>query len=321
MSELLVREHALGLHALYAPPGCDECPTVERMEIQVPVELPRDAIRHVNGFTSLGEAIADIRRHRGRLFSDGKPPDPEPPEAADGNPWCDICRGGRQLADRSDPRVTTYVDCPGCKRAPWRIAKQYERLKLSIPARFQPCRLSTFPTTHPKQREVLAKLHAWLEDPEPSWLFMFGPTGRGKTGLAVALLYALADRGLSPAFSIITDLLTTIKATYGAPDGESESSILDVLYGGDIFVLDDLGSEYHRSSEDWTSEKIFQLIAGRHAALKRTIITSNLPLEQLERKLGHPRTIRRIVEATTPRWMIDFSRLPLIGDLRDADSP
>lgn len=230
----------------------------------------------------------------------------------DGNPWCDVCRGGRRLANRADPRLTSYVDCPGCKRAPWRVAKQYERLRLSVPARFLPCRLDTFPAAHPAQRRVLAQLHSWLNDPGPSWLFLYGPTGRGKTGLAVALLFALAERGYSPAFTIITDLLSTIKATFGSADGDSESSILDMLYGGDIFVLDDLGSEYHRTGEDWAAEKIFQLIAGRHAALKRTIVTSNLSLDQLEHKLGNARTVRRIVEATTPKWVIDFRDLPLI---------
>lgn len=314
----ILTEHEQGLHDQFGvqPRSCTACwPN----GAPPPPEPPKPAANpappiSTSGWKSLGESLEELKRRRGgRFFGDGQAPDPEPPEAPDGNPWCDRCHGARSLAVRHDRAPTTYVPCPECRMAPWRIEKQHARLKLTIPARFASCRLETFPIRHPAQREAVEKLRAWLADPEPSWLFLSGPTGRGKTGLAVALLYALADLGHSPAFAIVTDLLTTLKSTFGSADGESESSILDVLYGADVFVLDDLGSEYHRSGEDWAAEKIFQLIAGRHAALKRTIITSNLSLDQLETKLGHPRTVRRIVEAATPRWIVDVRRMPQIA--------
>lgn len=316
MSSLLLREHGLGLHELYRPPACPNCTPDSLVGVQV-VEMPAPIVpsrpSHVDGFVSLGEAIQRLRDPRtGAFFGDGQPPDAEAPETPDGDPWCDTCRGARFVAIRADRTPTTYAPCPHCARAPWRIAKQYERLKLTVPAHFRACRLDTYPQATQDQRDLVAKLRRWLDSPGRPWLFLTGPTGRGKTGLGVALLFALADRGYSPAFSIMVDLLATIKATFGGPDGDTEASILDVLYGADVFVLDDLGSEYHRSAEDWTSEKIFQLIAGRHAADKRTIITTNLSLEQLQRKLGHPRTVRRIIEATTSEWMIDFRGLPLL---------
>lgn len=316
-ADLYATEHARGLHEKhYAPPGCPECPQPppgSTAALKASFDQLHDQVALTNRQAEHGNLAPALERLRRGFIVDQLDEPDLGPQAPDGNPWCERCRGGRQLAVRVGREPTTYVACPDCKRAPWRIAKQHERLDLTVPERFKACRLGTFPTFHPGQRDTIERLRAWLLDPEPSWLFLFGPTGCGKTGLAVGLLYALADLGNVPAFSIITDLLSTIKASFGSVDGESESSILDVLYAADVFVLDDLGSEYHRGSEDWTSEKIFQLIAGRHAAMKRTIITSNLSLDQLQTKLGHPRTVRRIVEATTPRWIVDFRRLPQIA--------
>lgn len=306
-AELFATEHARGLHELYAPPNCPECPPRPSSPQPAPAPLAEPAPAAQG---NLGPALERIRRG----FVIDQVDEPElGPQAVDGNPWCGRCHGARQLAVRNGRDLTTYTHCPDCKRASWRISKMHSRLDLTVPERFKHCRLETFPAHHPAQREMVAQLRSWLADTEPSWLFLFGPTGFGKTGLAVSLLYALADLGNVPAFAIITDLLSTLKATFGSADGESESSILDVLYAADVFVLDDLGSEYHRTTEDWASEKIFQLIAGRHAALRRTIITSNYSLDQLQSKLGHPRTIRRIVEATTPRWIVDVRRMPQIA--------
>jgi DNA replication protein DnaC len=144
-------------------------------------------------------------------------------------------------------------------------------------------------------------------------MFLWGPTGRGKTGLAVGILRELAQRGHSVALRNVPDLLSTIKSTFSQDDDESESSILEVLTAVDVLCLDDLGAEYHRGREDWAAEKVFQIVASRHAALKRTIVTSNSSLDELQDRLGHPRTLRRIVDMTGSRWILDVRQLPMVG--------
>jgi DNA replication protein DnaC len=160
---------------------------------------------------------------------------------------------------------------------------------------------------------VLDRLNDWLEAPGDPWLYLYGGVGRGKTGLAVGLLYELVSRGWSGAFKITTDLLTTIKSTFGTrenADNPGELDILHALYTVDIFVLDDLGSEYHRNGDDWATEKIFQVIDGRYVERKRMIITSNLNLRELAGRIGHPRAASRIHERTNPDWAIDMTQLP-----------
>jgi hypothetical protein len=314
--DLYLTEHERGLHDAVARAYCPSCAgrTVTapvRPIDAVPVSAPAP---RVPGWTALGDAIENLRRKRGgHLFGDGAPP--EPPESPDGNPYCETCRGARTVAIRVPNAPTVYERCPTCRNAPWLIQQRIDRLLGELPLMFRHWRLQTFPDVCQAQHSTLEMMLEWRDDTEPSWLFLWGPSGRGKTGLAVSLLFELASMGLSAGFKVVPDLLSIIKATFGVSDGESESSILETLIAADVLCLDDLGSEYHRGGEDWAAEKLFQVISGRHAALKRTIITSNYSLEQLKERLGHPRTVRRIFEMTGTRFAIDMRPLPSLSDL------
>jgi DNA replication protein DnaC len=306
--ELYAVEHRRGLHRYFAPASCTECEPAAAAVTGEAVTTPPPPSSPSPG--NLGPALQRIRRG---IQVDQPDESDLGPLTPDGNPWCDLCHGARQLAVRTPRQPTTYRRCPECETAGWAIQQRVDRLLGSLPPRFATWRLGTFPFAHPLQQRMLDRVRAWLDDPEPSWLFLWGPTDRGKTGLAVGLLYELALHGQSTALKIAPDLLTTIKASFGADGDDSESHILEALVAVDAFALDDLGAEYHRGPEDWAAEKIFQVIGGRHAALKRTIITSNYSLEQLQDRLGHPRTLRRIVEMTGSRWILDFRQLPSLG--------
>ncbi len=305
-------EHRRGLHKLYAPLGCEQCaaaPPIPRM-----IESP---VGDAANFTSLGHALKVLRRG----FIVDQPDEVDPgPQAPDGNPWCESCHGARVVAIRHDRTPTTYVRCPDCLHAAWAVQQRVDRLLGSLPPRFVEWRLETFPTADASQRRTIETARSWLEDASPSWLFLWGQTGRGKTGLSVGILHELALRGYSTALRNVADLMTTIKRSFGDEDAETESSILDILTAVDVLCLDDLGSEYHRGQADWAAEKVFQIVAARHAALKRTIITSNYSLDQLQDILGHPRTLRRIVDMTGSRWIVDFRRMPMIAAMNDADA-
>ncbi|HXI96165.1 MAG TPA: ATP-binding protein [Candidatus Acidoferrum sp.] len=262
------------------------------------------------GFKTVGEALRIL--HRGFVIDQPDEPDPGP-QAPDGNPWCEACRGARVVAIRQSRLPTTYLRCPDCLHAAWATQQRVDRLLGALPPRFAEWRLETFPSTDGQQQRAIETARRWLEDASPSWLFLWGPTGHGKTGLAVGILHELALRGNSTALRNVPDLLTTIKSTFSQEGDESESTILEVLAAVDVLCLDDLGAEYHRGREDWAAEKVFQIVAARHAGLKRTIVTSNYSLEQLQDRLGHPRTLRRIVDMTGSRWIVDFRRMPQIG--------
>src|SRR5205085_7023030 len=144
-TDLYTAEHGAGLHRVFKPLGCADCPTTEPREAIASRAEP--GARSNAGFKSLGEAISEIKQRRnGALFGDGQPPDPEPLESADGNPWCDRCRGARWLRIEYDRRPSEYRRCPDCLHAQWAIQQRVDRLLGTLPPVFASCRLQTFPT-------------------------------------------------------------------------------------------------------------------------------------------------------------------------------
>lgn len=256
---------------------------------------------------SLAEAVEKIRERRkaaGLPVYDGPI---EPDETApDGGKWCADCRGFRVVRrnlEVTDPEFGKAMPCPSCGNGVL-MQRRLERLWGELPEGFRGLRLDTYPSKTPEQFRLCARLKAWLADDR--WLYLHGKPGRGKTGLAVAVLHELIATGQSGLFKVVPDLLERIRRTYHSRESfdTSEQDVLDSLYEVDVLVLDDLGSE---KSSDWVGEKLFQVIGHRHDHRKRTIITSNLDLRALADHLGHPRTPSRIDELSD---VIDLSDLP-----------
>lgn len=256
---------------------------------------------------SLAEAVEKIRECRlaaGVPVYDGPI---EPDETApDGGAWCDTCRGFRFIrreVDVTDPNFGKAMPCPGCGSSVLQ-QRRLDRLWGDLPEGFRGLRMATYPSTTPEQFRLCARLTAWLETDH--WLYLHGKPGRGKTGLAVAVLHEMIASGQSGLFKVVPDLLERIRRTYHSRESfdASEQDVLDSLYGVDVLVLDDLGAE---KASDWVAEKLFQVIGHRHDHRRRTIITSNLSLAALADHLGHPRTPSRIAELAD---VIDLSDLP-----------
>jgi DNA replication protein DnaC len=142
---------------------------------------------------------------------------------------------------------------------------------------------------------------------DPGGLFLTGLVGRGKTYLAAAIM---ASRIPTDAHSVkhqerwshndsesilteyhhwiisalwvsVPDFLLTIRGTFG--DGsrsESEESIIEKYCKPTLLVLDDFGAE---QSTDWTAPTVYMLISRRINDCKPTIVTSNMPLDMIDK--------------------------------------
>ena len=127
-------------------------------------------------------------------------------------------------------------------------------------------------------------------------VFIWGGRGVGKSHLAVALMreqlseiaYEVAEgvqprlmKNTVPVFITIPDLFFKIKQAYG--NGvETEADIIDKYTAVDFLVLDDFGAE---KVSEWSLQLLYILIDRRYRELKKTIMTSNMPLDELAIRL------------------------------------
>lgn len=130
------------------------------------------------------------------------------------------------------------------------------------------------PSAKPDERAslviALSAARDFAENPE-KWLYLHGPTGVGKTHLAVAIANLRAQKGDSITLWSVPDLLDNLRHTYSNPNETTFYSLFDSVRNCELLILDDFGAQ---QMTDWALEKLYQLISHRHDRLLPTVITS-----------------------------------------------
>lgn len=209
---------------------------------------------------------------------------------------------------------TLQLERPFCN-AIWRRHDEADLKRLwsvsGVPPHYDGFTFETFPATPDTQRvietivgtdEMCGNDEPWWMVDEHCWLYLHGPYGTGKTGLAVATMRAKMGleigeghhtyRGL---FITVPDLLAKLRQSYDAARGSggaTEAELMESLYTVPLLVLDDLGAE---RATDWAVERLFSVVNRRHDYHLQTIITSNLNPKQLAQHLGE-RIVWRVLE-------------------------
>jgi DNA replication protein DnaC len=193
------------------------------------------------------------------------------------------------------------VDCPLCDGTGWRSvevdgvrrvtrcdcheAAHAESLlrQARIPPRYEHCTLENFDVLKDKESGrpnhflERAKLYAqkFVEEyPTDFGLLFVGPTGVGKTHLAVAVLRELTLRkGIECLFYDSQTLLKAIRDSWNPDSRTSELRVLQPIADVEVLLLDELSA---MNPTDWVKETLAYIINSRYNQKKVTLITTTL---------------------------------------------
>ena len=197
---------------------------------------------------------------------------------------CTLCRGtGWKLVARADGApgsVAVACDCGMEERA----VRVMERAR--IPKRYEHCDFESYVTdladgkTWTDQHTASLKLaKMWTQTfardypgANEKGLLLMGPSGVGKTHLAVAALKDLIARGHAGLFYDYRELLKEIQASYNPASESTEMGILEPIRTVEILVLDDLGAS---KPSDWVRDIVGIVLNARYNEKLTTIITTN----------------------------------------------
>ncbi len=195
---------------------------------------------------------------------------------------CPVCDGtGWKPLESEGVRRVVRCDCADAQRSGQLLAQS------RIPRRYEHCAFENFDIRKDRQSGQanryldVAKLYAqkFVEEyPADFGLLFIGPTGVGKTHLAVAVIHELMVRKNIPClFYDFRDLLKEIKDSYNSVSQTSELRILQPVLDAEVLLLDELAA---LNPSDWVKDTLAYVINSRYNQKKVTLITTTLPFGQ-----------------------------------------
>lgn len=196
---------------------------------------------------------------------------------------CLLCQGtGWKLVARTDAtpgQVAVACECGMEERA----EKVMDRVR--IPKRYEHCDFEsyvpdltdgkTWTAQHSeslKQAKLLTQAFVRDYPSTEKGLLLMGPSGVGKTHLAVAALKELIRRGHGGLFCDYRELLKEIQASYNPASESTEMTVLEPVRTAEVLVLDDLGAS---KPSAWVLDIIGLILNARYNERRMTILTTN----------------------------------------------
>lgn len=114
-------------------------------------------------------------------------------------------------------------------------------------------------------------------------IYLWGNSGTGKTLLTSCMANALMEKEYTVLFTNFFEILKAIRNTYNNKTNDTDESIINNIAEVDFLFIDDLGTESlsKNSGDNFTQDKIFEIINKRYNKQKPTIFSSNYPIKDL----------------------------------------
>ena len=137
-------------------------------------------------------------------------------------------------------------------------------------------------------------------------IVLVGPPGSGKTHLLEAIGRQFLDQGRTVRYELVAHLLQRLRSSYSM---DTESHVMEVCYGADVLLLDDLGLE---KPSDWVVEQMTALIDERWRNNRLLAVGTNEGHATIEERLG-PRIASRLFDRTSGKSGVAYL---VTGDYR-----
>jgi len=149
-----------------------------------------------------------------------------------------------------------------------------------FPQRYINCSFDNYEVS-PENKKAVDKLKS-IEVLTES-VFITGSVGSGKTHLTAALVSKISLTQMdAPLFRSAYQIINELKASFEKIQ-ENELFVLNKYTRGHILIIDDIGIE---RLSDYAIQSWYTIIDSRYAHCFPTIITSNLSLEDVSKKIG-----------------------------------
>ena len=115
-------------------------------------------------------------------------------------------------------------------------------------------------------------------------LFLSGSTGLGKTFLSACIARTVSENGFSVVYDTAGNIFSQFETQKFSRDADDTREARDGTrryLGCDLLILDDLGSEM---TTPMVQASLYQLLNARLAADKRTVVSSNLTMDDVRRR-------------------------------------
>lgn len=120
-------------------------------------------------------------------------------------------------------------------------------------------------------------------------LLFVGPTGLGKTHLSLSIAREVVNKGNMVLYASAAQLIDRLVDIRFNPETQDEYK--DIVYGCDLLLLDDLGTEFQTK---FTKSEVYSIINTRCIEKLPTIINTNLSISEME-ELYDQRVVSRLL--------------------------